>query len=260
MSRPFQLSHNLQSDLKTRKIKLIRAVETDSFLDNANDVTLPSWPAFMLNDSIANKYWSALNREHRDFQFALIDEKSQKWLAVGNCIPVHFSGALGTLPDTGWDWALKTGMEPVMPPTLLCALSIQVLPEHRGRQLSTLMIQIMHEIGKHFGFAQLIAPVRPNKKSDYPLIPMDLYIEWSQDAKRFDPWLRVHERLGAQILNVCHESMEISATIEKWQAWTGLSFQSSGSYVVPGALAAIRIDVDKNRGEYIEPNVWMLHS
>jgi len=260
MSRPFQLSDALQSDLKTRNLQLIRAVETDSFLDNANDVTLPSWPAFILNDGIANKYWSALNKEHRDFQFALIDEKSQKWMAVGNSIPVHFQGALETLPDTGWDWALKTGMESDKTPTLLCALSIQVLPEYRGRQLSTPMIQIMHEIGRHFGFAQLIAPVRPNKKSDYPLIPMNLYIEWLKEAKRFDPWIRVHEQLGARILNVCHESMLISATLEEWQSWTGMSFQSSGSYIIPGALAAISIDVDKNRGEYIEPNVWMLHN
>jgi hypothetical protein len=59
-------------------------MEVGNFLDKANDVTLPSWPAFMLNDSIANKYWSDLNRQHKDFQFALIDEKSQKWIAVGN--------------------------------------------------------------------------------------------------------------------------------------------------------------------------------
>ena len=122
------------------------------------------------------------------------------------------------------------------------------------------MIQCMLEIGHHFGLEQLIAPVRPNKKSDYPLIPMDLYIKWSSKIGLFDPWLRVHERLGARILNICHESTLISAPIEKWQEWTGMSFQSSGSYVIPGALSAISIDVDKNCGEYIEPNVWMLHS
>ena len=260
MSLNFQLSHTLQLELRNRNLRFIRAVEVGNFLDKANDVTLPSWPAFMLNDSIANKYWSALNRQHKDFQFALIDENSQKWIAVGNSIPVYFGDALETLPVTGWDWALETGMETDKAPNLLCALSIQILQAFRGRQVSTLMIQCMLEIGHHFGLEQLIAPVRPNKKSDYPLIPMDLYIKWSSKIGLFDPWLRVHERLGARILNICHESTLISAPIEKWQEWTGMSFQSSGSYVIPGALSAISIDVDKNCGEYIEPNVWMLHS
>jgi hypothetical protein len=33
----------------------------------------------------------------------------------------------------------------------------------------------------------------------------------------------------------------------------------SGSYVIPGALNTITIDIGKNIGIYIEPNVWVLH-
>jgi len=33
----------------------------------------------------------------------------------------------------------------------------------------------------------------------------------------------------------------------------------SGDYVVPGALTTVRIDRARDRGRYVEPNVWMLH-
>ncbi|AQZ62322.1 hypothetical protein BKM31_13375 [[Actinomadura] parvosata subsp. kistnae] len=37
------------------------------------------------------------------------------------------------------------------------------------------------------------------------------------------------------------------------------SFPDSGSYVVPGALAPVMIDRQHDRGELVEPNVWVQH-
>ncbi len=260
MTAPLKLSSRLINELASRNLELIRATDVDGFLDKADVVSIPSWPEFMMHDSVANKYWGALNEQHSDFQYALIDQTTQKWVAVGNSIPVSFSESLERLPDAGWDWALLSGVEASDPPNLLCALAIQILPEFRGGGLSTLMIEIMKEIGQHFGLNQLIAPVRPNKKCDYPLIQMEIYIEWSRAGEKFDPWLRVHERLGARILKVCPQAMEISGTVHEWQEWTGLVFQASGQYIVPGALNPITINVENDHGVYIEPNVWMLHS
>lgn len=48
-------------------------------------------------------------------------------------------------------------------------------------------------------------------------------------------------------------------SIADWQHWTGMRFPESGSYVVPGALQPIEIDVEADRGIYVEPNVWMHH-
>ena len=33
----------------------------------------------------------------------------------------------------------------------------------------------------------------------------------------------------------------------------------SGSYLVPGALVPVEMDVGKDRGVYVEPNAWMFH-
>ncbi len=260
MTSPFMLSTALITELEKRKLEMILGTEIIDFLDRADTVSLPSWPAFMLNDVVANRYRYSLNDKHADFQFALIDKESQKWIAVGNSIPLHWDRALEELPDEGWDWALTTGMESEKPANLLCALAIQILPEFRGRALSTLMVMIMKEIGYHFGFNQLIAPVRPNKKCEYPLLSMESYIEWTKDGERFDPWLRVHERLGARLLKTCPEAMEIRGSVQDWQSWTKQSFQSSGEYIIPGALTTMTMDIENDTGIYIEPNVWMLHN
>jgi len=254
------LSTKLNSELRSRNLQIVTAAQTVNFVDQADEVSVVSWPKFMLYDEVANRHWVDLNKKFDNFQFALIEKDSKKWIAVGNSIPVFWPDALEELPDKGWDWALAFGMENDDVPNLLCALAIQILPEYRGKGLSTLMVQIMKHIGHLEGFDQLIAPVRPNKKCDYPLLPMSSYLEWSRAEERFDPWVRVHERLGARLLKICPQAMFISETLEAWTRWTGMSFQNSGEYVVPGALTTVTIDTEKNRGVYVEPNVWMVHT
>ena len=90
---------------------------------------------------------------------------------------------------------------------------------------------------------------------------MQRYIRWTRpDGLPFDPWIRVHKRLGARIIKVASRSMEITGTIAEWEEWAQMQFPESGSYTVPGALAPIEIDTENDLGTYIEPNVWMYHT
>jgi hypothetical protein len=50
------------------------------------------------------------------------------------------------------------------------------------------------------------------------------------------------------------------SAIADWEAWTSMRFPESGQYVVPGALNPITIDVEADRGRYVELNVWMRHT
>ena len=79
------------------------------------------------------------------------------------------------------------------------------------------------------------------------------------DGLPFDPWLRLHEKLGGRMLAPCPESTRIFASVAEWESWTGMAFPESGEYVVPGALALVRIDRERDIGEHIEPNVWVRH-
>jgi hypothetical protein len=106
----------------------------------------------------------------------------------------------------------------------------------------------------------MIAPVRPTLKESYPLTPMERYARWKRaDGLPFDPWLRVHGRLGARFLRVAPRSMVIEGTISEWEEWTGMRFPESGAYVVQGALQPVVMDLEKDLGVYEEPNVWMHH-
>lgn len=73
----------------------------------------------------------------------------------------------------------------------------------------------------------------------------------------YDPWIRLHARLGAELLEVCARSMVIPGSREEWQGWTDLEFPGDGDYVVRGALVPVRFEGDG--GTYVEPNVWMRH-
>jgi hypothetical protein len=86
-------------------------------------------------------------------------------------------------------------------------------------------------------------------------------VRWTQpDGSPFDPWLRVHWRLGAKVLQVAPQSMVITGTVQEWETWTGLHFPETGAYVVPEALQPVLIDLENNSGRYEDPNIWMRHA
>ncbi|MGO9500280.1 MAG: hypothetical protein ACLPUO_01535 [Streptosporangiaceae bacterium] len=69
------------------------------------------------------------------------------------------------------------------------------------------------------GLARVIAPVRPELKSRYPLTPMQSFARWTRsDGLHIDPWLRTHQRLGAAILGPAPRSMLITGTVCEWES------------------------------------------
>jgi hypothetical protein len=87
-------------------------------------------------------------------------------------------------------------------------------------------------------------------------VPIAYYIARRRpDGLPFDPWLRVHERLGAHIVKIAPTSMTISGTLAGWRDWTGLPCD----VVVPGALVTVHASVEQDHAVYVEPNVWMQH-
>lgn len=243
--------------------RLVQPKDRPDYDDLVAGVASASWPEFMLHDPVADRHWDDLFERFGDFQFSLLAPDEDVVVGMGNSVPLCWTGALADLPEGGWDWAFDKAVEDHAAgrrPTILCALQIALLPASQGQGISRLMVQAMRAIGASHGFDQLIAPVRPSHKSRYPLVPIDRYVEWTaSEGLPFDPWLRVHARLGARIVKVCHQAMTIAGTIAEWEQWTGLRFPDSGPYVVPGALNPVTFDVDADCGVYVEPNVWMAH-
>jgi GNAT superfamily N-acetyltransferase len=208
-----------------------------------------AWPEIVFHDQVSNLYWGRLYDERPDFQFALVDEG--RVIAEGNSIPI--SG----LPQ-GWRDAFPSGFGDDEPDRL-CALAILIDPDRQGGGLSRVMLEHMRGLASERGW-ELVAPVRPTLKHRYPLTPMERYIEWRrEDGLLFDPWLRAHERLGAELIGVAPDSLIAEGTVAELEGWCGLVFPESGRYVVEGTLVPVEIDRELDRGSYREPNVWMRH-
>ena len=229
------------------------------------DLVGPAWerthdtlPEYNDHGDVLNVYWGRLTEERPGFQFHLLGE-GDEILARARSIPVRWDGTVEDLP-AGIDGAIARGFDEGDANTL-CALVIMVPNDLQGRGLSAAALQAMRDIGGRHGFSSLIAPVRPSWKERYPLVPIERYAAWRRpNGMLFDPWMRVHERLGATILKPEPQSLRITGTVAEWESWTGMAFPESGDYWFPRGLATVAIDRDADRGSYWEPNVWMHHS
>lgn len=216
-----------------------------------------SWPEFMHHDPVSIAGWWAFHERHPAYQFFAVDAESGVVIGKANAVPTALDPE--DLPARGWDEAIERSLVEE-PATVVSALQINVHPERRGGGLSGLMLAEMRRVAAVHGFTELVAPVRPSVKELYPLTPIDRYAAWARpDGLPFDPWLRVHVRAGGTIASICPRAMTIPGSVAEWEEWAGMAFPESGSYVVPGALSPVEIDVEADLGVYVEPGVWLRH-
>lgn len=214
-----------------------------------------TFPTFMHHNEPGGKYWGRLYDEFPDFQVALVE--GDELVAEAHALPVAWDGSLDDLPS-GWDEAFVRGMTSDRDPTVLSALAISVNPAWQGQGVSQRMIQAFRDTARAAELTGVIAPVRPTLKERYPLIPIETYLEWRrEDGTHFDPWIRIHERMGAVIVAAAPRSMVMRAPVADWEDWTGMRFPADGEYVFPGALATLV--VADGIGAHVEPNVWLRH-
>jgi GNAT superfamily N-acetyltransferase len=233
------------------------------YRDLVRGLTKEVWPEFMLHDRVANQNWRELFDRFLEYQLALYDTAKHRVAGMGNSFPLRWDEGLENLPEAGWDWAFEEAVrnhKQGVKPNFHCAIQIVVRPEYRGQGLSMPMVQAVRAVTKSKGLRSLIIPLRPSDKHRYPLTSLDDYITWKNEKGfPFDPWLRVHVRAGARVIKVCHNSKHIRGSRTEWENWTGMKFPQSGQFIIEGALNPISVDLEKEEGVYIEPNVWIVH-
>ncbi len=222
-------------------------------------ISKEAWPEFLLHGDVAG--WRSLFDVFADFQILFFDQKNVL-VAVGHTVPITWDGSNQDLPENISaiiQRALRNKRERVAC-NALTALAAMVGKQYRGTGLSRNIIKAMIELGAHNGLGYLLAPLRPSLKSMYPLIPFDHYVKWKRDdGMPFDPWLRVHLEMGAEVLKVMEKSLTVRGSVSEWESWAGMKFPESGRYIVEGAFQPIQIDVEKDEGIYEEPNIWVCH-
>lgn len=224
---------------------------------------MEAWPPFLRQrDALGcGRLWPSLFTTWADFQIVLYDDAGTV-LAACHAVPLAWDGSPDGLPESlaGILGAAAQAREEGRRVTALAALAAIVGREHRGRGLSRRLLEAMHFVARAHGLGALVAPVRPALKARYPLAPMERYVTWTTgDGEPFDPWMRVHARLGATTVRVAPAALVIAGRVAEWEAWADMPFPDSGPYVVPGALQPVMIDRARDEGRYEDPAVWMHH-
>jgi hypothetical protein len=242
-------------------LRLVTLAERPDLEDALDQHNGSPWPAFMLQDPVVNELWHHLHEELAGWQLILLDADG-RIAAAANSAPFAWDGTSAGLPD-GWDDQFRRTigqMQAGVAPDTLGALQVVVAEAWRGSRLAGRMVEEMQARGRAAGHRALVACVRPTDKHRYPLVPIERYARWTRpDGEPFDPWIRLHVRLGGRIDRPAPRSMTMRGSVAEWEQWTGMAFPESGEYVVPFATRPVSIDREADVGAYLDENIWVIH-
>lgn len=245
------------------QFRLLEPDELPAYRESAVELAHASWPPFMWQGEVAKEHWGEFFERFKKYQSVLVEISENRVVAVGHSLPFRWDLELADLPEEGWDWVIEKAIQDDkngVTPNILAAVFVGVREEYKKHGLSRSILLSFQPTARTHGFENLVIPVRPNEKPNYPLTSMDDYITWKNEAGMpFDAWLRIQERAGGKFIKVCHRSKTVRGSRMEWESWTGMKFPQSGLYIIPGALNPMEINIEKDEGIYIEPNVWIVH-
>ena len=241
------------------EFQIKRLVNFPELKDEFQELINQNWDEIGTLDDVGWENWFDFIDSNTSYQFGVYGDG--KLAGVGNCAPIWEEKDLNELPDRGWQWALRNSLEQGKgKPIYVSAISATISKDFRGMRISQKILEEFKKIAGEVGANALIAPVRPTKKSEYPLISMEDYITWKrEDGTNFDSWLRIHEGIGGEIKRISKSAMVVTRTVDEWKEIMEKDIQSSGLYLMPGAHCPIKIDLEKNIGVYEEDGVWIHH-
>ena len=198
------------------------------------------WPEYNLHGDVVNQWWGLLDEELADYQFVLYDEEADVVVAEGHTAPMRWDGDDAHLPD-GFDATIVqvfvTSCAPASHSTRCARWRPRAPRDARRRGLA---VQLLDGDARDRGASRadpLRGTGRPSWKERYPLTPIERYVTWRRDdGELLDPWMRVHERLGARSPPPLPRSLRITGSVADWECWTAMAFPESGDYVFPEGL------------------------
>jgi len=225
------------------------------------DLFAEGFPEFISGDKEVKKYIARVRESFRAYDVILTDEDDQL-AATGWGVPILWSGQVSELPSSFAD-VLRQSLEVRdalgVADTFVIGGAV-VHPALKGRGAAESLIRALFDTVTAHQLAKVVAPVRPTRKHLYPLLDIDAYSAWVRnDGLPWDPWLRLHVRIGGSVIGLAREAQTMTGTVSQWEEWTGLEFPLSGDYVIPKGMAPLRVDRTADLGTYVEPNIWVRH-
>lgn len=232
-----------------------------SLVRQYQDTVHQAFPKLIQQSTVIQNYWPLVEKYFPKHQIFALDANEQL-IGLANTLPFYWDQSKTDLPNEGWDWMIKKGIEDFeqkRKPNYLGGLQIIVSKENLGKGYSKYLIAAAKEIMIQHAYDHFAIPIRPTLKHEFPDMQMTEYIHFKMADKIYDPWIRTHMNQGAEFISVCENSMNIKGDIPFWESLFGRSFSQSGSYKIKGALSPISISIEENRGEYREANIWICY-
>lgn len=246
----------------THDVRAVTVAQRPDLAAQIPGVLASRWPAFLLAGERNHGVDLVGLLEALPQHQVLLLDRDDRVLAVGLSVPLSWNRTVDGLPG-GWDAAVAAGADLLAQggvPNAVCSLSITMTPAATGRGLAPWMIGAVKAAAAAAGIEAMIAPVRPVLKEHYPLTPMAQYLTWrTDDGQSFDPWLRLHLRLGGVQAGIAYPSTTVRGTVAQWQDWTDLSLPAAGEYIIAGGLVPLTVDRRAGLATYREPHVWLVH-
>jgi len=224
-----------------------------------NQAIIEAFPYIISQSDIILRYWNRLEDYYPQFQFYLLASDGEL-IGFMNTIPFHFSRPVDELPDQGWDWMLRQGIkdyENHQQTNYLGGLQVIVRKKFQGQGFSKQLLTYAKHVMKSSNLENLIIPIRPTKKHEFPWMSMDDYLNYKEEDALYDPWIKTHLKNGAKVIKICQKSMSITGDVSFWEKILNQKLVRSGEYLLAGALSPITINLESDSGAYIEANIWI---
>jgi hypothetical protein len=134
------------------------------------------WPEYNLHGNDSGTYFGALFPQYAYLQILFFDRETEQVVARGRTIPFRWDGSLEGLPKEIDALGLRA-IESPQAPTALSAAAEEAI-DRQGLGLSRAVLQAMAALARQADLSALVAPVRPDWKDRYPLIPIERYAYW----------------------------------------------------------------------------------
>jgi GNAT superfamily N-acetyltransferase len=230
-------------------------------VEQLNSLFADGFPAFITADPEVKKHIGRVRECFPHLDLMLVDEAGQP-AATGWGVPLQWSGTVADLPASFADVLGRavgdhdSGSDPNT--FVICGGVVD--PGRKGTGTASELVRALREAGRTHGLARVIAPLRPTRKHQYPLFSIADYASWVRDdGLPFDPWLRLHVRLGGRVIALAETAQTMIGSVKEWEEWSGMALPATGDYVVPLGMNVLAIDVGADRGTYVEPNIWVRH-
>jgi GNAT superfamily N-acetyltransferase len=221
-----------------------------------------AWPRFLLEESDIPDPILKFQITARDFAerfraYGIREIATGRLVAFIQAVHVAIDPAQAELSDLGWRFSIQDAAK-ASPKNCSSLVEASVDGNFRGLGLAKKLLEKAKGEARSSGFRVMIAPVRPSGKKRFPEESMEAYCaRKTDDGRVYDPWLRAHLEAGAQLRNVCHESVCVKASLARWREWTGLPFDKNGAVLLPEGLVPLEVHLEEGLGIYREPNVWV---